>query len=221
MQGLLLSANAAEAYRQFIQEIQQTSLPEFIAVITGVVSVWLSKIENSWLYPIGIVSTVLYIFLSVEGHLFGEASVNVYYTVMSVYGWVLWTRKDQKQNLVLGVSFSDRKEWRGQLAFFAVFYFALYGALVFLKANFASGAIPWADAFASATAYTGMWLMARKKVESWYWWIATDIASVPLYFVKGYVFTSVYYFVLLGIAITGLMAWKKKANEYSITGNHA
>ena len=82
MQGLL--ATVADIYRQFAQEIRQTSLPEFVAVITGVASVWLSKIENSWLYPIGIISTVIYIFLSIDGHLYGEASVNFYYTVMSV-----------------------------------------------------------------------------------------------------------------------------------------
>ena len=77
----------------------------------------------------------------------------------------------------------------------------------------APGAIPWADGFASATAYTGMWLMARKKVESWYWWIATNIASIPLYFVKHYVFSSVYYVVLLIMAFWGLSEWQKKVKH--------
>ena len=94
--------------------------------------------------------------------------------------------------------------------FFLAFYVALFLALSFLKKYF-EGAIPWADAFASASAYTGMWLMARKKVESWFWWIVTDIASVPLYFVKGFVFTSVYYFVLLIMAVFGLIEWRKRA----------
>jgi nicotinamide mononucleotide transporter len=85
--------------------------------------------------------------------------------------------------------------------------------LSYLKTNFAPGAIPWADAFASASAFTGMWLMTRKKVESWYWWIATNIASIPLYFVKGYVFTSVYYFILLIMAIFGLIEWRRRANS--------
>ena len=75
---------------------------------------------------------------------------------------------------------------------------------------FFDGVIPWADAFASATAFTGMWLMVKKKIESWYWWIATNIASIPLYFVKHYVFTSVYYLVLLIMAVFGLLSWLKK-----------
>jgi nicotinamide mononucleotide transporter len=97
------------------------------------------------------------------------------------------------------------------LVFFAAFYIAIYAALTWLQKEFAPEAIPWADAFASATAYTGMWLMARKKVESWYWWIATNVASIPLYFVKGYVFTSVQYLVLLVLAVAGLVEWGRKA----------
>ena len=87
----------------------------------------------------------------------------------------------------------------------------MFGSLTWLKQDFAPLAIPWADAFASATAYTGMWLMTKKKVESWHWWIATNCASIPLYFVKHYVFTSVYYLVLLIIAIAGLLEWSKRA----------
>ena len=108
------------------------------------------------------------------------------------------------------ITISNKKDWINQLLFFSAFYKGLYFALVYIKNSFAPGAIPWADAFASASAFTGMWLMAKKKVESWIWWIITDIASVPLYFIKGYVFTSVYYFILLIMAIFGLVAWIKK-----------
>jgi nicotinamide mononucleotide transporter len=100
-----------------------------------------------------------------------------------------------------------------QLLFCAFFYVVIFSALTWMKAAFAPEAIPWADAFASATAYTGMWLMARKKVESWYWWIATNIASIPLYFVKNYVFSSVFYFILLIMAIFGLIEWTKRAKQ--------
>ena len=75
------------------------------------------------------------------------------------------------------------------------------------------GAIPWADALASASAYTGMWLMAKKKVESWYWWIVTNIASIPLYYVKGYEVTSAYYLVLFVLAIFGLIEWRRRAER--------
>ena len=83
--------------------------------------------------------------------------------------------------------------------------------------EFAPGAIPLADAFASATAFTGMWLMVKKKVESWYWWIATNIASIPLYFVKHFVFTSMYYCILLVMAIWGLYEWKRKSQRKRVS----
>ena len=203
-----------EIYQQFIAGLQHTKPLEYIAVVFGIASVWFSRMENILVYPVGLVNTIIYIYLSIEGHLFGEASVNLYYTIMSIYGWVLWTKKDQTHRQVLMITSSSTKEWIGHIIFFAVFYAALFVCLSFLKKLFAREAIPWADALASATAYTGMWLMAKKKVESWYWWIATNICSIPLYFVKGYVFTSVYYFVLLVIAFMGLAEWRKKQKLY-------
>jgi nicotinamide mononucleotide transporter len=201
----------AELWGQFTGGLQQTTWLEFIAVFAGIASVWYSKKENILVYPIGLINTIIYIYISIKGRLFGEASVNLYYTIMSIYGWLLWSRKDTvKHDVVLHIKYSSSKEWLQYLLFFAAFYIAIFFSLTWLKNTFAPGAIPWADAFASATAYTGMWLMAKKKIESWYWWIATNIASIPLYFVKGYVFTSVQYLVLFILAIAGLIEWIRK-----------
>lgn len=197
---------------QLVNGIKQTGLLEFIGVFAGIGSVWYSRKENILVYPVGLVNTIIYIYLSVKGHLLGEASVNLYYTVMSIYGWILWSRKDQvKHETILHITSSNAKEWMIQILFFAAFYFAIFFSLTWAKQAFAPEAIPWADAFASATAYTGMWLMARKKVESWVWWIATNMASIPLYFIKGYVFTSVQFIVLLVLAVMGLISWQKKS----------
>jgi nicotinamide mononucleotide transporter len=200
-----------EIWEQFATGMRHTGWLEYVAVFAGIASVWYSRAENLLVYPVGLINTIIYIWLSLKGHLLGEASVNFYYTVVSVYGWILWTRKDQERHQLVVIAHSNRREWLGQLGFFLGFYLAIFLALTYLKTKFAPGAIPWADAFASSTAYTGMWLMARKKVESWYWWIATNIASIPLYFVKGYVFTSVYYLVLLVMAFWGLAEWTKRA----------
>ena len=200
-----------EIYEQFIQGMRATRTSEYIAVIAGIISVWFSRLENIWVYPTGLVSTIIYIFLSIDVHLYGEASVNLYYTIMSIYGWILWLKKDKQQHYVVSIQYSTRKEWMQQLMFCAFFYVAIFSALTWVKKAFYPEAIPWGDAFASATAFTGMWLMARKKVESWYWWIATNFASIPLYFVKHFVFTSVYYLILLVMAIFGLIEWKKRA----------
>lgn len=200
-----------EFFNQFISGLKATTIPEYIAVLAGIASVWYSRKENILVYPTGLLNTIIYIWLSFKYHLLGEASVNFYYTLMNMYGWYLWTRKDEQQQAIIQVRFSSAKEWLGQLSFFAFFYLSIFFALSYLKKAFAPGAIPWADALASASAFTGMWLMAKKKVESWYWWIITNICGMPLYFVKGLVFTSVYYFVLLILAIGGLMEWRRRA----------
>jgi len=202
-----------EIWQQFITGMHQTTLLEFIAVFAGIASVWFSKKEHILVYPVGLINTTIYVYLSFRYHLPGEASVNFYYTIMSIYGWYMWLKKDALHENILQVTQSSQKMWLYQLLFFIFFYLVIYFSLIYLKEKFFDGAIPWADAFASATAFTGMWLMTRKKVESWYWWIATNIASIPLYFVKGLVFTSVYYFILLLLAIAGLVAWSKKAKK--------
>ncbi|GAB3827674.1 nicotinamide riboside transporter PnuC [Pontibacter rugosus] len=206
---MLAEVSIAQLWEQFLTGMQQTSALEYIAVIAGIVSVWYSRKENILVYPIGLISTTIYVYLSYKYHLIGEASVNVYYTVLSVYGWVLWSRRNQQEEHVLQITFSNQKQWMQQLAFCAGLYVVIYFCLVYLQNAFYEGVIPWADAFASATAYTGMWLMAKKKV-GWYWWILTNIASIPLYFVKGLIFTSVFYFVLLVMAVAGLIEWKKE-----------
>jgi nicotinamide mononucleotide transporter len=199
-----------EIYQQFITDMNNTTWYEYLAVFAGIISVWYSRKENVLVYPTGLVNTILYVYLSFKGGLLGEASVNLYYTIMSIYGWIMWTRKDKLEHFILHITSSSKKEWAQHLLFFALFYIIIFFSLTELKKDFAPGAIPWADAFASATAFTGMWLMTKKKVESWIWWIATNIASIPLYFVKHYVFTSVYYIILLMLSVAGLMEWMKR-----------
>lgn len=202
-----------EIWQQFTEGMKNTTWLEYLAVFAGIASVWFSRIENILVYPVGLINTIIYVWLSIKGQLLGEASVNFYYTVMSIYGWILWAKKDKEQHHIVHIQFSDKKWWLYQFEFFAAFYITIFFSLRYLKQSFAPGAIPWADAFASATAFTGMWLMTKKKVESWYWWIATNIASIPLYFVKHYVFTSVYYLILLIMAVFGLIEWMNRARH--------
>ena len=188
---------------------------EIIAILSGIISVWFSNKENIWVYPSGLIGTILYVYISIQGDLYGEAAVNLFYTIMSIYGWYNWLRKDTTFKPIVLISFSNARDWKIQLAFFSTIYLIIYTSLYYIKEYFSPGAIPWADALASAAAFTGMWLMTRKKVESWIWWVITNLASIPLYFVKGYTFTSGYYALLLIMAVFGLSSWRKKAHEAS------
>jgi nicotinamide mononucleotide transporter len=191
------------------------SFIEILAALSGIISVWFSRKASIWVYPTGLVNTVFYIWISYDAQLIGEAVVNLYYTLMSLYGWYNWLRRNEKHELIVQVSRSNRAGWMLQLSFFSSIYVILFLSLSYLKEAFFPGAIPWADALASAAAFTGMWLMTRKKLESWIWWIITNIASMPLYYNKGYIFTAVYYFILLVLAFLGYMEWRKKADAHA------
>mgnify|MGYP003331286815 FL=1 len=160
-----------DAFQLFYQSLQTTSWLEWLAVIAGIASVWFSKAESIWVYPVGLINTIIYTWISFVYHLPGEGAVNFYYTAMSVYGWYNWSRANEKQIKLVQITYSVRREWIEQLLFFVCCYILLFGALTQLKELFFKEAIPWADALASAAAFTGMWLMTKKKVESWYWWI--------------------------------------------------
>jgi nicotinamide mononucleotide transporter len=194
-----------DLYRQFITDIRQTGWLEAIAVITGIASVVYSRLENILVYPVGMISTAISIYLYITHGLYADASVNLYYTVMSVIGWFLWAQK--KEGVVLlKITKSDGKDWRNGLLFF----FACWIILFFTLKKLTDSTVPLADAFTSAAAFTGMWLMNKKKLENWTWWIITDLASVPLNFYKHLVFLSFQYAVFLVLAIMGYITWRKK-----------
>jgi nicotinamide mononucleotide transporter len=199
-------------------DIRYTSWIEYLAVISGIVSVWFSRRESILTYPTGLINTTFYVYLSVKGSLLGEAGVNFYYTIMSIYGWVIWARRDRQHQPIIKITHSDKRWLTWQLIFFSSFFILIFLLLTYFKRSFSPGIIPWADALASASAFTGMWLMTKKKVESWYWWLLTNLSAIPLYFVKHYVFTSVYYLVLLVMAVFGLIEWRRRANLAKSSG---
>lgn len=194
-----------ELYQQFTRDIQQTGWLEALAVVTGIASVIYSRLENILVYPVGMISTAISIYLYLTHGLFADASVNLYYTIMSIIGWIMWAQKKEGRPL-LKITKSGGRDWRNALLFFFVFWIILYFAL---KA-FTPSTVPLADSFTSAAAFTGMWLMNKKKLENWTWWIITDLASVPLNFYKHLVFLSFQYAVFLVLAVMGYITWKKQ-----------
>jgi len=190
---------------QFLTDIHQTTWLEFIAVITGIASVIFSRGENILVYPVGMVSTGIFIWLYITHGLYADASVNFYYTVMSIIGWVMWSRKFEGKS-ILAITASSKMDWRNGIIFFFICWIILF----FLLRQFTDSTVPIADSFTSAAAFTGMWLMNKKKLENWTWWIITDLASIPLNFYKHLVFTSFQYLVFLVLAIMGYITWRKK-----------
>lgn len=203
--AIFVAMSLHEIYRQFIEGMEATTWPEYVAVFFGITSVLYSRKENILVYPTGIINTVLYTWFCFGWwNLYAEGSLNFYYTIMSLYGWYAWSRK--KEGKVLPITYNNKKDWLICIAFFAISWIVLF----FILKKYTNSTVPWGDSFASAAAYTGMWQMTRKKIENWIWWIITNLASIPLYFYKGAVFTSVQYVVFLILAIMGLATWIKK-----------
>ncbi|MET6989270.1 nicotinamide riboside transporter PnuC [Sediminicola arcticus] len=183
---------------------------EMIGVFFGFLSVWYSMRENILVFPTGIVSTGVFVYILLVFGLLGDMLINAYYFAMSIYGWYVWTRKvDATHFIPITTTTFKEKKWSAIL-FVATIVFVLVVYLFFDKLdNWTS----YVDSFTTAVFFVGMWLMAKKKIENWIYWIIGDIISVPLYLYKGLIFTSFQYFLFTIIAIFGYLAWKKSLNK--------
>lgn len=179
---------------------------ELVAVFFGLASVWFAKKDNILVFPTGIVSTFIYAYLLWKWELLGDSMINVYYFVMSIYGWYHWTRK--KDDVVeFPISIVTKNE---KLTAAIIFVTTLI--FVFLVYQYFDKFINWynyVDTLLTALFFVGMWLMARRKIENWIFWIVGDFISIPLYFCKGYTFTSLQYLIFTILAVYGYLEWKK------------
>ena len=179
---------------------------EFIAIVFGFLSVWFSKKNNILVFPTGMISTVIFVYLLLKWELLGDMMINAYYFIMSVYGWYLWQQKKPGEP-IMPISKTTSKEKKISLVIFLTTLVFVY--LVYIGFDKWNGWVAYVDTFTTAIFFVGMWLMAKRKIENWLFWIVGDIISAPLYFYKGFTLTSIQYLVFTFIAITGYLAWKK------------
>ncbi len=199
-------------WNAFLTNLLDTTWLEFVAVVLGIASVWYARQENILVYPTGIVSVLIYVYICFHSRLYADAGINFFYFVMSVYGWYNWTRKDNASE-VLHISMNSRMQQFYGIAMVVVSYWLILGMIWLFNREdtvYMGSWVPWVDSFTTAIFLVGMLLMARKKVENWIYWIIGDIVSLPMYFIKGLVFTSFQYLVFLAIAILGLIEWHRR-----------
>lgn len=196
---------------------------EVIATVLGIASTFFSTRRNIWVYPTGIVSTGIYIYLLFIFSLYGDMLINVYYTSMSIYGWILWGQATQDDAVHVEVYRMDRKEMLWGVFLFIASVLLVLGIYYYrpvIQNNFDLAfmsevgphytLVDYVDSGLTATFLIGMWLMARRKLESWYFWIIGDVAAIGLFAVKGLTITSIQYLVFLALAIIGYYNWKKQ-----------
>ncbi len=204
-----------EFWNTFLSNLTDTSWFEAIAVLLGIASVWYARRENILVYPTGIVSVLIYVFICFNARLYADAGINLFYFGMSVYGWYNWTRGGVNSTELLITKNNKVQQWTSVLYTFTA-YWAILGLIWLFNRDdtvYMQSYVPWVDSFTTAVFLIGMLLMAKKKVENWVYWIIGDIVSIPLYFMKGLVFTSFQYTVFLVIAILGYIEWNRRLQE--------
>ena len=205
---------------------------EFMAALFGVISVFYARKENILVFPTGIISTVIYVYLLSQWSLYGDLIINIYYTLMSIYGWYQWHKVvgDQQEHIAISrTTTKDKIQAFGIFAFTSLFVIYVYRYFNVMTNNLGFGesvsyawqhmssgnlqefrkVTPFLDTFTTGVFFAAMWLMANKKIENWILWIAGNIVSIPLYFVKGYGFTGVQYMIFLFLAIMAYFNWRE------------
>lgn len=200
---------------------------ELIASVFGLVSVWLARRGSIWVFPVGLVSTALYVYLLWQWQLFGDMLINAYYSLMSIYGWLNWSKNKQTQQVI--IEKTTKKEWQslGLIAFTTfVFVATIYYFKPFINNYFSFDNISlgfanfiwtdYVDILTTGLFLVAMLLMAKRKIEHWVVWIIADAISVPLYFYKGLIFTSFQYILFTIIAIFGYISWQKMLKNQQV-----
>ncbi|MGA0443442.1 MAG: nicotinamide riboside transporter PnuC [Flavobacteriaceae bacterium] len=187
---------------------------EIVAVVMGLASVYFAKKDHLWVYPTGMISTAIYVYLLVQAGLVGDVLINAYYFIMSLYGWFYWTQKKEGITVHAIASINLRETLMSVFLFIGSIVGVGLLYLFFDKANDWTAPV---DTLTTALFFVGMWLMARRKIQHWIFWIIGDVISVPLYLVKGLGLTSLQYIIFTLIAIFGYREWKKRLHNYPQT----
>ncbi|WP_281298089.1 nicotinamide riboside transporter PnuC [Flavobacterium limnophilum] len=185
---------------------------EFIAFVFGILSVWFAKKENIWVYPTGLIATIITTYLLYLAGYLGDMMINGYFSIMSVYGWYKWTLKENETHVV-AISRTNTREKIIGIALFFVTILVVFGIYNFFDYEIKKD--NYIDIFASGIFFTGMWYMALKKIENWTLWILGDIIVTPLYAYRGLGMLSLQYLIFTILAISAYLEWRKILNKNS------
>ena len=201
-------------FGQYSEYTLTHTLLELFAVTMNILSVIYAKRNSILVYPTGLIGTGIFVYILYNFSLLGDMIINFYFVLMSIYGWYYWAQKKDGQTLN-NVSRTSIKEY----------YFILILGItsllsIYLVYNFYDKWDSWTayvDTITTAIFFIAMYLMARRKVESWIFWIIGDLITIPLYFYKGLTISSIQYLIFLILAILGYISWKKILNSSTQT----
>jgi nicotinamide mononucleotide transporter len=179
------------------------SLTELLGFLTGAINVWLLARENVWNWPVGLANNALYVAVFLGSGLYGDAGLQVFYIVLGIYGWWTWTHP--RATTELRVERTTQQTWTWLLPATA----AAAVALFFFLRRFTDSTVPAWDGLTTAMSLAATYGQCRKRIESWWIWIAVDLIYIPLYIYKNLWLTSGLYFIFMILCLVGLRAWSK------------
>lgn len=186
---------------------------EFVAFIFGIASVYCAKKEHILVYPLGLISTVITVYLLYQAQYFGDMTINIYYSVMSIFGWYKWTQKIEETPIAISRT-NLKQRWIG----FGLFIFTVVITyFVYIFFNYTLKIPNYIDIFTSGIFFTAMWYMAIKKIENWTLWIIGDCIAVPLFAYRGLGMLSVQYLIFTILAVLAYIEWRKILNNNNQT----
>lgn len=186
---------------------QQISAIEIIGTLFGIAGVWLTVKKNIWCFPTGIINVVLYAILFYQCKLYADASLQVVYIILLIYGWIQWNRSNVDEKFVAGrldarLSFA--------LVMIGIVLTIMIGSIF---KTYTDASLPYLDSALASASLIAQWLIAKRKIENWLVWIVADVVYVGMYIYKHLFFTTFLYAIFIILALTGWREWKKIFNE--------
>lgn len=179
---------------------------EVLGALTGIIYLFFSVRRIIWLWPFGILTSILYVTVFLEAKFYAGMSLQFYYLVVSVYGWIHWKKAEKTGNdKAIKVGFMHA----GQRILAVLVVVLLTVLTAGIMKRFTDNPVPWIDAFTTSGSIVATWLLARKAIENWILWLVIDSVSIALYLYKGLYPTAFLFLVYTIMAITGYYQWRK------------
>ena len=184
------------------------SAPEIIATVAGALCVFLLVRQNIWNFPFAIVQVTLSAYVFYQQRLYSDAILQVFFFILNVYGWIHWSRRDEREPELPVTRMATRAITGWTIAMIVLT--AAWGTFAKMQLN---AAAPYVDGFILVASLVAQWLTARKHLESWWLWILVDVVAIPLYASRGLYFFSALYVAFLLLCIQGLREWRQSMRQ--------
>jgi len=185
-----------------------TNIVEIIGTLSGFIFLYFEIKQSKWLWPVGLFSALMYIYVFFMAKFYADMGLQVYYVFISLYGWYMWSSKksvSSDEDLVV-VRKTTKKEWGAIISSSFLLYFIIW----YILSHYTDSPVPKVDAFTTAFSIMATWMMTRKLLEQWIFWIVIDFVSMSVYLYKDMYPTSVLMGVYTILAYVGFMQWKKQ-----------